>query len=214
MPMFWKKTAKSQLTPEQAAAQEAEVVAEQQEETTKAMKEVKRFERSVKDYQHFVLRLILFIIVLWILLYKIIGITVMPTADMYPRVDAGDLVLFYRLDKDVRAQDIIVIEKTTPNSPDQKQLYISRVVAMNGNTVDITDNARLVVNGNGMIESNIFYPTPRYEGYTEFPLTLGPDECFVLADSRNGGTDSRYFGPVKKSEIVGTVITIVRRNNL
>ena len=47
-----------------------------------------------------------------------------------------------------------------------------------------------------------------------FPLTLEEGECFVLADSRNGGTDSRVFGPVSKSEIEGTVITIVRRNDL
>ncbi|MBQ6207780.1 MAG: S26 family signal peptidase, partial [Oscillospiraceae bacterium] len=35
-----------------------------------------------------------------------------------------------------------------------------------------------------------------------------------LADSRNGGSDSRYFGPVRRDEILGTVITILRRNNL
>ena len=35
-----------------------------------------------------------------------------------------------------------------------------------------------------------------------------------LADARQNGTDSRYFGAVQKNEIVGTVITIVRRNNL
>ena len=48
----------------------------------------------------------------------------------------------------------------------------------------------------------------------DYPLTLGPDECFVLADRRNGGEDSRYFGPVSKDEIMGTVVTIVRRTNL
>ena len=58
------------------------------------------------------------------------------------------------------------------------------------------------------------YETPVYEGYTKFPMVLGKDECFVLADARQNGTDSRYFGAVQKNEIVGTVITIVRRNNL
>ena len=48
----------------------------------------------------------------------------------------------------------------------------------------------------------------------EYPLTLEEGECFALADSRNGGTDSRFFGPVLNSEILGTVITIVRRNAL
>ena len=83
-----------------------------------------------------------------------------------------------------------------------------------GDTVEISEGNRLVVNGNTMIESNIFYDTPAYEGYTEYPLTLGQEEWFVLADSRNGGADSRYFGPVTRSEIKGTVLTILRRNNL
>ena len=40
------------------------------------------------------------------------------------------------------------------------------------------------------------------------------DEVFVLCDYREGAKDSRYFGPVSKSEIKGKVITIVRRSNL
>ena len=35
-----------------------------------------------------------------------------------------------------------------------------------------------------------------------------------MADFRNGGVDSRFFGPVTAEEIRGTVITVVRRNNL
>ena len=48
----------------------------------------------------------------------------------------------------------------------------------------------------------------------EYPLTLSEGEYFVLADYRNGGADSRFFGAVKEDEILGTVITILRRNNL
>ena len=39
-------------------------------------------------------------------------------------------------------------------------------------------------------------------------------EYFVMADQRNGGKDSRYFGIVRADEIQGIVITILRRNNL
>ena len=46
------------------------------------------------------------------------------------------------------------------------------------------------------------------------PVLLEEGEYFVMADRRNGGMDSRYFGPVKLEEIKGIVITIMRRNNL
>ena len=179
----------------------------------KLEKKLRRAERSVKDYQFFLLRLGAFLIALWLLFFVFLGVTHMNGGDMYPRLDTGDLVVFYRLDKDVRAQDIIVLEKELPDGQGT-QRFVSRVVAVAGDTVEITDNEQLVVNGNTLAESKIFYPTPRYEGYTEYPLTLKDGECFVLADHRVGGTDSRFFGPVTRGEIEGTVIAVLRRNNL
>ena len=203
----------SEETARPAEAQTGETPAEAVKDTKRLSKKIKRSERSVKSYQYFLLQLVILIVVLWVLFFKIVGITTCPTADMYPRIDAGDLVLYYRLDTDVKAQDVIVIEKMTPDS-EKKEQFVLRVVAVAGDTVEITDGERLVVNGNTMIETNIFYATPRYEGFVQYPLQLEEGQCFVLADSRNGGSDSRYFGVVDKSEILGTVITIARRNNL
>ena len=45
-------------------------------------------------------------------------------------------------------------------------------------------------------------------------MVLGEGEYFVLSDSRNGGVDSRCFGPVTQDEIQGVVITLLRRNGL
>ena len=179
----------------------------------KAEKKMKRADRSVRSYQFFLIRLAVLLLVLWVLFFFIIGVTRMPSTDMYPRIDAGDLLVYYRLDKDVKAQDVIVIEKTVPEM-EGRQRIVSRVIAVAGDRVEITDGNQVIVNGNVLVESNIFYPTPRYEGFVEYPLTLQEGECFVLSDNRNGGMDSRFFGPVKKDEIKGTVITIMRHNQL
>ncbi len=176
-------------------------------------KKLKRSERSVRDYQYFLLRLIILLLLLWVLFFKLIGVIRMPTGDMYPRIDAGDLVMFYRLDTNPSAQDVVALRRTVPTLSGE-QTMVLRVVAVAGDTVEVTETGFLKINGNVMDERNIFYPTPRYENYVEYPLTLEEGECFALADSRNGGTDSRFFGPVLNSEILGTVITIVRRNAL
>ena len=39
-------------------------------------------------------------------------------------------------------------------------------------------------------------------------------EYFILVDKRESGEDSRYYGMVKEKEIKGSVVTIIRRNNL
>ena len=91
---------------------------------------------------------------------------------------------------------------------------MGRVAAHGGDTVEITEDAQLSVNGSTVIENDIYYSTPRYESGIAYPVTLAENEVFVLCDYREGAKDSRYFGPVSKSEIKGKVITIVRRSNL
>ena len=191
------------------AAQEPEGAAE------KLNKEVKRQEKGVKAYQRLVLKLLVFLGALWLLFFVFIGFMHMPGNDMYPRLDNSDLIMFYRLDKTPKAQDIIVLKKEDPDTA-KEQVYVCRVVAVAGDTVEISSDNHLLVNGNIMIETNIFEDTPiaEGEGFPTYPLTLGEGECFVLADARKTGIDSRYFGPVEKDEIVGTVITTLRRNNL
>jgi signal peptidase I len=91
---------------------------------------------------------------------------------------------------------------------------MGRVIAVAGDTVDITDDGKLIVNGNTINEPKIFYKTPRYEGYEEFPLTVPQGEYFILVDRREGGEDSRYYGTVTAKEIKGSVVTLIRRNNM
>ena len=169
---------------------------------------MKKKEKGPMDQpQKFLIHAFVLITALWLMYGWVFGLLHAPNNDMYPRIDSGDLLLYYRLDTDMKAQDIAVLKKNNT-------VYVGRVVAVGGDTVDITDNNRLVINGHSVYENNIFYETPRFEGFVDYPITLEPDTCFVLVDQRRNGEDSRYYGPVKKSEILGTVITIMRRTNL
>ena len=173
----------------------------------------KRHKRRMRALRSFLFRTVALALVIYVLFFHIVGITTMPSRDMYPRLDAGDLLLYYRLERSPKAQDIVVIEKAA-DSGEETQRFVCRVVAAPGDTVEVSAEKGLCVNGNTMIENNIFYPTDAYENRTEYPVKLGEGEYFVMADRRNGGMDSRYFGPVKLDEIQGVVITILRRNNL
>ncbi len=238
------ETATAAPVSDNAPAAEAAQPSEEEKKAESRRKLHKRYLRMLRDL---LFRVLAFALIVYILFVHLVGLTVMPNGDMYPRIDAGDLVMFYRLEKSWHAQDVIVFDKPTayleqtyeggeaemaarreksvirraldwlgfrdPADPPMTR-FVCRVVAGPGDTVEISESERLVVNGNTLIETNIFYNTPEYAGLVEYPLTLGEGQYFVLADHRNGGADSRFFGAVNADEIKGTVITILRRNNL
>lgn len=178
-----------------------------------AKKKLRRYERSVKWYQRLVLQIIIILVILWALFYLIVGITHMPNADMYPKVNAGDLILFSRLNRTPMGHEVVIYEKNLPDG-NGKHVLVSRVVAREGDTVEVTDDGTLVVNGYTVFERDIHTKTKPVGKHVKYPVTLKEGEYFVLADDRENGTDSRYFGPVTKKEIKGTVITLLRRHDI
>ena len=166
----------------------------------------KRAKKRMNDFQYFCMQTLALVLIVYVLFGHLVGIVSMPNADMYPRIDSGDFLLVYRLDKSPKAQDIMMFKKNGTR-------YVGRVIAVGGDTVEVIDGA-VKVNGYTMVEPNIFYEKYPLEGFTEYPLKLADDECFILSDQRKGTEDSRFFGPVNYREMEGTVISVMRRNNL
>ena len=148
-------------------------------------------------------KIIMLILVAYLIFTFIFGVKVLKNNDMSPRMSASDLLIYYRLDKEYVANDVLVVNKDGNE-------YVSRVVAMAGDTVDITENG-LVINGSVQANSNIYFDTGIYEDGIKFPITLNQDEVFVLGDLREGAMDSRYFGPVKYGQIKGKIFVLLRR---
>jgi signal peptidase I len=126
--------------------------------------------------------------------------------DMAPAVKDGDLVAFYRLDKDFAAGDLLALSF-------RGERQVRRVVAVAGDTVNITEEG-LMINGALQQEPEIYEKTERYADGAPLPLTLGEGQVFVLGDSRENATDSRVYGPVNTEDTLGSVIALIRRRAL
>lgn len=82
------------------------------------------------------------------------------------------------------------------------EVVIKRVEGVPGDTVELT-RGQLLRNG-----APVRDPVPeRYRDASDFgPERLGSDEFFLLGDHRRISIDSREFGPVGRSQILGRVI--------
>ena len=129
-------------------------------------------------------------------------------AGMYPTAGDGDLALVWRLadaEADLVADTVVAYEV-------DGVVYVGRIVAVAGDEVEVTDEGYLLVNGNVQDAVTLEGTYPSTSGDVEYPLTLAEGELWVLGDGRADaiGTDSRTLGPVAVSEVVGTVVALLR----
>ncbi len=92
-----------------------------------------------------------------------------------------------------------------PNDP--KQFFIKRIIALPGETVEVAGGQVKIYNDknpNGVVLDETKYLDQDYTATTR-TVTLKNDEFFIMGDNRISSLDSRYFGPIKQTAIVGRV---------
>lgn len=86
-----------------------------------------------------------------------------------------------------------------------EQDFIKRIVATGGQTVEIKDGA-LHVDGRRLTEPYLKDQT----ALSDYgPTTVPPDQLFVMGDNRNSSEDSRVFGPIPESSVIGRAVTLI-----
>jgi signal peptidase I len=93
--------------------------------------------------------------------------------------------------------DVIVFEYPKDLSRD----FIKRVIGLPGDTVEV-QNGKIFVDGQLMPEP--FGPNPGSS--TNGPITVGPDELFVMGDNRNNSSDSRTWGALPLKYVIGKAL--------
>ncbi|QCK53796.1 signal peptidase I [Streptococcus pyogenes] len=141
-------------------------------------------------------------LVVFILFHYIFGITIVKNDYMKPRLNPGDGVLYYRLDRQFKGDDAVVYK-------DSEATRIGRIIAQEGDTVDITNDGKLLVNGHQKDEANPYQILPHSSG-PSYPYSVPKNSYFILFDYREERTDSRYLGAISKDSILGIVSTLLR----
>ena len=160
-----------------------------------------------KDLLALFLKIVSIVLAFVLLFTFLFGIVRYRDQSMAPAVKDGDLVIFHRYNSaGYRPQDAIVLRFNG-------QIQVRRVIAMAGDTVDITEDG-LVINGALQQELGIYQKTERYEAGVDFPLTVPEGQVFLLGDSRRDATDSRIYGCVNWKDTYGKVMAVIRRRSI
>lgn len=118
-------------------------------------------------------------------------------SSMEPSLHDGEYVLISKVSYwfgSPRRGDVVVFR--FPHDPSRD--FIKRIIGLPGETIAIRDG-RVFINGRPLEEPYIRGPMV----YTYGPVTLGPEEYFVLGDNRNASNDSHNWGTLPRSAIIG-----------
>lgn len=160
----------------------------------------------LQEILYFLIKLTLIVLAVTLIFTFMFGIIRYNSNNMSPAMLEGDLIIFYRLDKEYKASDPVVVRYNG-------EYQVQRVIAVAGDTVDITDEG-LMINGAYQNETRIYTETWRYTEGIDFPLTVPEGEIFVLSDNRTNAVDSRLYGTVRIKDTCGSVISVLRRRNI
>ena len=145
-----------------------------------------------------------------------------PTGSMEDTILVGDQMLVNTVARHVQRGDLVVFEYPV----DRKNIFVKRVVAMPGDRVHL-DHKKLYVNGAAVDEPyarnkttivdyfrdnfprapnvRIYAPAEQMlkDNFREGDIVVPAGKYFVLGDNRDYSLDSRYWGFVSQSEIIG-----------
>jgi signal peptidase I len=155
---------------------------------------------------HVAAKIVLVVFVIWFVFTYVFAAFQVNGNVMYPSIRTGDLLLAYRLQGDYVQDDVVLFRYNDVTR-------VARIVAQGGDVVELTDDGDLVVNGN-VQQEDIFYPTEEQSTLLKYPYVVPENSYFLLCDYRTAAQDSRDFGAVSQDDIVGKVITLLRRRGI
>ncbi len=129
-------------------------------------------------------------------IFIVSGSSMLPTLENNERIIVSDFM--YK----AKTGDIICFY-----SRSREEILVKRVIATAGQTVDITSDNRVTVDGIELEEDylgNVY----TLEKTTKLPYTVEQGRVFVMGDNRPDSLDSRYveIGTISEDDILGKLI--------
>ncbi len=140
-----------------------------------------------------------------------------PSGSMLPTLQIGDRIVVDKLSYHLHAVhrgDIVVFRRPPLEQAPYADL-VKRVIGLPGDTISAVDG-RVYIDGRPLAEPWLPHPppptspSPLPDGFSlNRPFTVPAGQYYVMGDNRTDSEDSRYFGPISGSLIVGRMAFVV-----
>jgi signal peptidase I len=182
---------------------EAEPDAGPEDRPTRAMRLAERRKRGARQVIEWVVLIAVALVVALIVKTFLFQAFYIPSDSMVPTLKVHDRVLVNKLSykmHSVHRGDIVVFTKPPKETNDIKDL-VKRVIGLPGETVE-AHGGHIYIDGRQLSEP--YLPSTVVQR-AFLPVKIPPHDVWVMGDNRDQSEDSRVFGPIKESSIVGRV---------
>jgi signal peptidase I len=141
-----------------------------------------------------------------------------PSGSMMPTLHIGDRIVVDKLAYDLHGVgrgDIVVFSRPPDEDcagPPVADL-VKRVIGLPGETISLSGKGYVLINGRRLdetwlptVKQGTTYPGPSGHSFSlDHPYKIPANHYFMMGDNRGDSCDSRFWGPISKSLIVGKV---------
>jgi len=141
-----------------------------------------------------------------------------PSGSMEPTLNIGDRIVVDKLSYDLHGVgrgDIVVFARPPAENCAGAPVsdLVKRVIGLPGETISLSGNGYVLINGKRLDETwlpksvqGTTYPGPSGTPYSlVHPYKIPAHDYFMMGDNRGDSCDSRFWGPIPKSLMVGKV---------
>lgn len=175
-------------------------------ENSNIEQEKKAPEKGIKNYVSFAWELFKIVIIALVIVLPIRYFLFQPFIvngeSMSPNFESGDYLIVdeisYRV-SDPQRGDVVVFKYPE----DLSQKFIKRVIGLPGETVEVKNGNVTIIKDSQKTTLTEKYLPSDLKTAGDVTTTLGKDQFFVLGDNREFSFDSRRWGVVPRSDIIG-----------